>query len=153
MQEEIVNMGVCSKSNKFLRDTAFNLIAAGSDTMGADDKKWECFGIQELDTLVYLHAALCEALRLYPVVAFDPRTAVKADILPSGRHISANTPIIISLYAMGRMEEIWGEDCMQYKPERWISEQGGLISVPSFKFTAFGGGPGVVWVMLWHSFK
>lgn len=81
MQEEIVNMGVCSKSNKFFRDTAFNLIAAGSDTMGAslawffwliathpsvemkilkeikenlmvkDDKKWECFGIQELDTL------------------------------------------------------------------------------------------------------
>ena len=164
-------MGVCSKSNKILRDTAFNLIAAGSDTMGAglawffwliathpsvemkilkeikenlmvkDDKKWECFGIQELDTLVYLHAALCEALRLYPVVAFDPRTAVKADILPSGHHISANTPIIISLYAMGRMEEIWGEDCMQYKPERWISEQGGLISVPSYKFTAFGGGP------------
>ena len=42
---------------------------------------------------------------------------------------------------MGRMEEIWGEDCMQYKPERWISEQGGLISVPSYKFTAFGGGP------------
>ena len=42
---------------------------------------------------------------------------------------------------MGRMEEIWGEDCMQYKPERWISEQGGLISIPSFKFTAFGGGP------------
>lgn len=171
MQEEIVNMGVCSKSNKFFRDTAFNLIAAGSDTMGAslawffwliathpsvemkilkeikenlmvkDDKKWECFGIQELDTFVYLHAALCEALRLYPVVAFDPRTAVKADILPSGHRISANTPIIISLYAMGRMEEIWGEDCMQYKPERWISEQGGLISVPSYKFTAFGGGP------------
>ncbi|KAK7823255.1 alkane hydroxylase mah1 [Quercus suber] len=35
MQKEIVNMGVCSKSNKFLRDIAFNLIAAGSDTMGA----------------------------------------------------------------------------------------------------------------------
>lgn len=99
------------------------------------------FGIQELDTFVYLHTALCEALRLYPVVAFDPRTAVKADILPSGHRISANTPIIISLYAMGRTEEIWGEDCMQYKPQRWISEQGGLISVPSYKFTAFGGGP------------
>ena len=35
MQEEIVNMGVCSKFNNFLRDTTFNLIAAGSDTMGA----------------------------------------------------------------------------------------------------------------------
>ena len=109
--------------------------------MVKDDKKWKCFGIQELGTLVCLHAALCEALRLYPVVAFDPRTAVKADILPSGHRISANTPIIISLYAVGRMEEIWGEDCMQYKSQRWISDQGGLIIVPSHKFTSFGGGP------------
>ncbi|GMY28104.1 alkane hydroxylase MAH1-like [Fagus crenata] len=172
MQDEnVINMGDCSKSNKILRDTAFNLMAAGSDTMGAalawffwlvatnpsvemkilkeikenlmvkDDKKCEGFGVQEVDKQVYLHAALCEALRLYPVVAFDPRTSVKADILPSGHRVGPNTQIIVSLYAMGRMEEIWGEDCLQYKPERWISEQGGLISVPSYKFTAFGGGP------------
>ena len=171
MHEDIVNMGVCSKSNKFIRDAAFNLMTAGTDTMTAAltwffwqiathpsvemkimkemtenltvkvDKKWECFGVQELDTLVYLHAALCEALRLYPSVAFNPRTSVREDILPSGHRIRPNTPIMVSLYAMGRMEEIWGEDCMQYKPERWISEKGGLIFVPSYKFTAFSGGP------------
>jgi len=106
-----------------------------------DDKKWDSFGKQELDRQVYLHAALCEALRLYPVVAFDPRTATGEDTLPSGHHIGRNTKIIIFIYAMGRMEEIWGEDCLQYKPERWISEQGGIISVPSYKFSAFGGGP------------
>uniref|UniRef100_A0A7N2KT21 Cytochrome P450 n=1 Tax=Quercus lobata TaxID=97700 RepID=A0A7N2KT21_QUELO len=143
MQEEIVNMGVCSKSNKILRDTAFNLIAAGSDTMGA--------GLARFFWLIATHPSvemkILKEIKENLMVKDDKkevgvfRTAVKADTLPSGHHISANTPIIISLYAMGRMEEIWGEDCIQYKPERWISEQGGLISVPSYKFTAFGGGP------------
>ncbi|KAB1203547.1 Cytochrome P450 86B1 [Morella rubra] len=157
-------------TEKFLRDTVFNLMAAGSDTMGmalsrslwleathpsveakildemkekvmVKDDMSECFGTRELHRLVYLHAALCEALRLYPVVAFDPRTAVGPDTLPSGRHVGPNTKIIIFLYAMGRMEEIWGEDCLEYRPERWISEQGGIISVPSYKFSSFGGGP------------
>jgi cytochrome P450 len=107
-----------------------------------DDKKWDnCFGTQQLDKQVYLHAALCEALRLYPVVAFDPRTATGVDTLPSGHRIDQNTKIIIFIYAMGRMEEIWGDDCLQYKPERWISKQGGIVSVPSYKFSTFGGGP------------
>jgi cytochrome P450 len=110
------------------------------DIAAKDDKKWDSFGKQELDSQVYLHAALCEALRLYPVVAFNPRTATGEDTLPSGHHIGRNTKIIISMYAMGRMEEIWGEDCLQYKPERWISEQGGIIFVPSYKFSAFSGG-------------
>ncbi|XP_018809046.2 alkane hydroxylase MAH1-like [Juglans regia] len=158
-------------TDKFLRDTAFNLMAAGSDTVGSaltwflwlvathpsvetkildemrknvmvkDDKKGACFGIKELDNLVYLHAALCEAFRLYPVIPFHPKTAVKADTLPSGHRVGPNGTIVIFLYAMGRMEELWGEDCLEYKPERWISEQGGIISVPSYKFSSFGGGP------------
>ncbi|KAE8057380.1 hypothetical protein FH972_014081 [Carpinus fangiana] len=106
-----------------------------------DKKKDNCFGTQQLDKQVYLHAALCEALRLYPVVAFDPRTATGVDTLPSGHRIDQNTKIIIFIYAMGRMEEIWGNDCLQYKPKRWISKQGGIVSVPSYKFSAFGGGP------------
>jgi cytochrome P450 len=45
------------------------------------------------------------------------------------------------LYAMGRMEQIWGEDCMEFKPERWVSETGHIIHVPSYKFVAFNTGP------------
>ena len=41
---------------------------------------------------------------------------------------------------MGRMESIWGEDCLEFKPERWISKQGGIVHVPSFKFIAFNAG-------------
>jgi len=42
---------------------------------------------------------------------------------------------------MGRMESIWGGDCLEFKPERWISEQGRIMHVPSYKFIAFNAGP------------
>lgn len=45
------------------------------------------------------------------------------------------------LYAMGRMESIWGDDCLEFKPERWISERGTIKHEPSYKFLAFNAGP------------
>ena len=90
---------------------------------------------------MYLHGAICEALRLFPPVPFDHKCSLKSDILPSGHCIDPNTMVIYSLYSMGRMKEIWGEDCLEFKPERWISEKGGIIHVPSYKFIAFNAGP------------
>ncbi|KAF2317486.1 hypothetical protein GH714_022725 [Hevea brasiliensis] len=40
-----------------------------------------------------------------------------------------------------KMEEIWGKDCLEFKPERWISEGGRIKHVPSYKFVAFNAGP------------
>ena len=165
-QQEREMNGIAS-SNKFLRDTAFNLIAAGRDTISAGltwflwlvathpsveakileeikthllDEVWRVLGIDELSKLVYLHGAICESLRLFPPIPFDHKCAVQADILPSGHHIRSNMRLIYSLYSMGRMESIWGEDCLEFKPERWISKQGGIVHVPSFKFIAFNAG-------------
>ncbi|XVF61774.1 hypothetical protein PTKIN_Ptkin08bG0157500 [Pterospermum kingtungense] len=42
---------------------------------------------------------------------------------------------------MGRMKSIWGEDCLEFKPERWINERGGIKQEPSYKFLAFNAGP------------
>lgn len=39
------------------------------------------------------------------------------------------------------MKPVWGEDAMEFKPERWVSETGGLRHEPSFKFLAFNVGP------------
>jgi cytochrome P450 len=39
------------------------------------------------------------------------------------------------------MEQIWGEDCLEFKPERWISDRGQIKHVPSYKFIAFNAGP------------
>ncbi|CAN8229017.1 unnamed protein product [Cochlearia groenlandica] len=96
---------------------------------------------QELKKLVYLHGAICEALRLYPPVPFQHKSPSKADVLPSGHRVEANSKILFSLYSLGRMRSVWGEDAMEYKPERWISESGKQVHEPSYKFLSFNAGP------------
>jgi cytochrome P450 len=169
MKEGILEKG--EMVEKYIRDTAINLLLAGNGSVSSSlnwffwlvlthpiveakiiqEIKNNCLtheknlitslSVQELDKLVYLHGAICEALRLYPPIAFEHKCAIKYDILPSGDHVSPNKKLIYSLYAMGRMEQIWGEDCLEFKPERWISDRGQIKHVPSYKFIAFNAGP------------
>ncbi|KAM7278798.1 hypothetical protein ACFE04_005932 [Oxalis oulophora] len=94
-----------------------------------------------MNKFIYLHAVICEALRLYPPLPINERTAVEADTLPTGQKVEPKTKILIPFYAMARMPDIWGKDCDEFKPERWISEKGSLIYVPAYKFSAFNAGP------------
>ncbi|CAN1130422.1 Alkane hydroxylase MAH1, partial [Linum perenne] len=163
------------KSGVFLRDAAFNLLVAGRDTIAAaltwffwlvainpavEDSILEEMdrviitgrnsiipSLEELDKLVYLKGAISETLRLYPSVPFEHKQSLEADVLPSGHAIRSNTRIVLSLYSIGRMEEIWGKDCMEFKPERWViwqsssEEEKKIVHVPSYKFPAFLAGP------------
>ena len=95
----------------------------------------------ELGRLVYLHAALCESLRLYPPVPMEHKGVVAAEALPSGHEVRPGDKILVSLYAMGRMEAVWGKDCREFRPERWIGEDGKPRYVPSYKFVSFNSGP------------
>lgn len=104
-------------------------------------KKGLLFSLDELNSLIYLHAALCETLRLFPPVPFESRTPTEPDRLPSGHNVNRNTSIVMSSYAMGRMKWIWGEDCREFKPERWIAADGGFRNQPSHKFFAFNTRP------------
>ncbi|KAF5745033.1 cytochrome P450 86B1 [Tripterygium wilfordii] len=149
--------------DKLLRDTVLNLMIAGQDTT-ASALTWLFWllsknpsveakireelqttepesDIEKLNKLVYLHAALCESLRLYPPVPFQLKTPIKTDILPSGHEVEPNTKIVLLTYSMGRMKRVWGKDCLEYKPERWISENGRIKYEPSYKFFAFNAGP------------
>ncbi|KAH9718177.1 cytochrome P450 family 96 subfamily A polypeptide 10 [Citrus sinensis] len=160
----------CADDN-FLRDTVLNFMIAGRDTTSsaltwffwlisknpkAETKireeltsivpaeklgKWWDFDTQKLNQLVYLHGALCEALRLYPPVPFQHKVPLVPHTLPSGHRAVPRTKILFSLYAMGRMKSIWGEDCLEFRPERWISESGGIKWEPSYKFFSFNAGP------------
>ncbi|XP_058084305.1 alkane hydroxylase MAH1-like isoform X2 [Magnolia sinica] len=104
-------------------------------------KKPRVSDVEELSRLVYLNAALYESLRLYPAVPVVPRVAVQPDVLPSGHRVRPGLMIYCSLYAMGRMEKIWGKDCMEFKPERWIAQDGTLSIEHSNKFLVFFTGP------------
>lgn len=146
------------KSDKFLRDTTLNLFAAGKDTSNSaltwffwllSKNPWveskildelRENSISDLDGLVYLQAALCETLRLFPSSPLVMRSVSKPDILPSGVKVGPGMTIIHSMYAMGRMEEIWGKDCLEFKPERWISDSGTLKAEHS-RFMPFSLGP------------
>ena len=95
-----------------------------------------------LSKLVYLHGAICESVRLFHILPFNQKTSLQSDILPSSHSIKPNTKMVLSLYSMGRMESIWGQDCLEFKPERWISEHGRIVhDVPSFKFIPSNAGP------------
>ncbi|KAK1278974.1 Cytochrome P450 86B1 [Acorus gramineus] len=43
---------------------------------------------------------------------------------------------------MGRLESIWGNDCLEYRPERWLGEEDGVFKAESsFKYPVFHAGP------------
>ncbi|VVB00017.1 unnamed protein product [Arabis nemorensis] len=39
------------------------------------------------------------------------------------------------------MRSAWGEDASDFKPERWISEEGGIRREPTYKFLIFNADP------------
>ncbi|KAK7275977.1 hypothetical protein RIF29_17105 [Crotalaria pallida] len=112
---------------------------------GGEPRKWleEPLDFDEADRLVYLKAALAETLRLYPSVPQDFKQAISDDVLPDGKVVPAGSTVTYSIYAAGRVAAIWGEDWMEFKPERWLSVQGNRFEPPKdgFKFMAFNAGP------------
>ncbi|KAL7136454.1 hypothetical protein ABFS83_10G031900 [Erythranthe nasuta] len=105
---------------------------------------WSLFTVKESRKLIYLHGAMCESLRLYPPGPLEHKSPTKSDNLPSGHYIKENDKVILSFYSIGRTESVWGKDCLEFKPERWISTTSStaiIKHVPSYKFPAFNVGP------------
>ncbi|KAF1321086.1 Cytochrome p450, partial [Globisporangium splendens] len=102
----------------------------------------ELLSVEDLQSLVYLEACLKETLRLYPSIPFIFRSACKPTTLSNGTFVPKGSNLGISTYSMGRMTYIWGEDALEFKPERWIDEATGKLRIVSpYKFSAFHGGP------------
>ncbi|CAI0547113.1 unnamed protein product [Linum tenue] len=96
---------------------------------------------EALDKMHYLHAALTETLRLYPAVPLDGKSAAEDDVLPDGFRVRKGDGVTYMAYQMGRMTSIWGEDAEEFRPERWLDEDGLFRPESPFKFTAFQAGP------------
>ncbi|XP_026420309.1 cytochrome P450 86A7-like [Papaver somniferum] len=94
------------------------------------------FPSDDLKGLVYLHAALSESLRLYPPLPINRKSVVKKGVLPDGSVVTPGMEKLLSFYSVGRMPWVWGEDCLEFKPERWITENGKLID-PTSRFVPF----------------
>ncbi|KAK1575219.1 hypothetical protein Q3G72_003538 [Acer saccharum] len=96
---------------------------------------------EALEKMPYLHAAITETLRLYPAVPVDAKICFSYDTLPDGFSVRKGDMVSYLPYAMGRMKFIWGDDTEEYKPERWLDENGEFRKESPFKFTAFQAGP------------
>ncbi|CAA0836584.1 cytochrome P450- family 96- subfamily A-polypeptide 10 [Striga hermonthica] len=155
----------------FLRDTFLGLLFAGRDSLSVsltwffwlisrnpqvEEKireemeeilkikkggEWRFFEMEECKGLVYLHAALCETLRLYPPIGLELKYAAEEDFLPSGHRVRPGTRVVVSFYSTGRLGSVWGEDCGEFRPERWLVEPGRVRNEPPARFPAFNVGP------------
>ncbi|XAR54113.1 Abieta-7,13-dien-18-ol hydroxylase [Bertholletia excelsa] len=96
---------------------------------------------EALQKMQYLHAALTETLRLYPAVPVDAKICFADDTLPDGFSVRKGDMVAYQPYAMGRMKFLWGEDAEEFRPERWLDENGVFQPESPFKFTAFQAGP------------
>ncbi|TPX32165.1 hypothetical protein SmJEL517_g04672 [Synchytrium microbalum] len=154
-------------STSQLRDIVMNFIIAGRDTT-SQTLSWCLWNVstrpdvekQMYDEIIsvvgqtqdisyehcksmkYVTAVFNETLRLYPNVPAATKRVVKDDILP-GTHtkVYAGEVVSWSSYVRGRLESIWGPDASDFKPSRWIMEDGSLMKPSAAKWPAFNLGP------------
>ncbi|EIN07006.1 cytochrome P450 [Punctularia strigosozonata HHB-11173 SS5] len=88
---------------------------------------------EELDTLPYLDAVVRETLRLHPPVPYVSRMATQDMTLPLAKPLKATdgsmlhhiavprgTKLVISFWAINRSTAYWGDDALEWKPERFL---------------------------------
>nr|CAB3485492.1 unnamed protein product [Digitaria exilis] len=100
-----------------------------------------CLTEDAISKMQYLHAALTETLRLYPAVPIDVKYCFSDDTLPDGYAVRKGDMVNYQPYPMGRMKFLWGMDAEEFRPERWLDDDGVFVPESPFKFTAFQAGP------------
>ncbi|OWZ01165.1 Cytochrome P450 [Phytophthora megakarya] len=96
---------------------------------------------EQIRDLVYLEAVVKENIRLHPSTGFIVREAMQDTCLVDGTFIQKGQTLMVSSYCNARNKKTWGEDCLEFKPERMIDRETGKLRVLSpYVFSAFGSG-------------
>ena len=67
----------------------------------------------------------------------DVKCCFSDDTLPDGYAVKKGDMVNYQPYPMGRMEFLWGADAEEFRPERWLDDDGVFVPESPFKFTAF----------------
>ncbi|KAG2224707.1 hypothetical protein INT45_009022 [Circinella minor] len=94
-----------------------------------------------IKNMKYAHAVLHESLRLHPPIPINQRVAVENDIWPDGSVIRKGNVVSWNMYAQARCSKIWGDNCHEFNPERWILEDGSLYKEAKGQAPVFNVGP------------
>lgn len=100
----------------------------------------------EVKDMIYTHASLCESMRFYPPIPIDTKAATEDNILPDGTFVKKGTRVSYHIYAMGRVENLWGKDWAEFRPERWLDkdEASGnwtFVARDTYTYPVFQAGP------------
>lgn len=89
-------------------------------------------------------ACICSMLDCYgklPLNWFrlpqDGKLCFSDDTFPDGLSVRKGDQVAYQPYVMGRLKWLWGDDAEEFRPERWLNEDGVFQQESSFKFTAF----------------
>lgn len=77
----------------------------------------------DIDDCSYLQAFCSEVLRLWAPVSLTMRVAAK-DTVIAQQVIPKGTTIILAPWAINTSEALWGSDASEFRPERWLNDDG-----------------------------
>jgi jasmonoyl-L-amino acid 12-hydroxylase len=95
---------------------------------GDDDDQASAAGelFDRLRVMPYMSAVLNETLRLAPPVSWNQKTATRADTLPNGMSVEANSEVAYVPWIMARLDQVWSPRAEHFDPQRWLDSASNL---------------------------
>ncbi|PLW27634.1 hypothetical protein PCANC_19539 [Puccinia coronata f. sp. avenae] len=143
-------------------------MSVASDIFGEEHINEHRVTYENYKRFTWANVAVYEALRLHPVnenilrypnpqtrfktifaigpssnlQAVNTKTAVADDQIPGVPTVRARDLVRWRFdWQMGRDASLWGADCGEFLPDRWIDEKGSIKQHGQYKFHAFNAGP------------
>ncbi|CUA72796.1 Cytochrome P450 72A13 [Arabidopsis thaliana] [Rhizoctonia solani] len=99
--------------------------------------------MDDLESLSYFNNFVREVLRVYAVIAMASRQVAHDTVIPLGESftdlrgtvqtgikVQEGDSIVIPILSINRSKEIWGEDAMEFNPERWNNRPDAVKDMP-----------------------